>query len=465
MFGQPRRTPVLYCALVLLALAPVADAQPIAAQPIGTQSIGAAAQSTNAAAQSIGVAAQSTNVAAQSIGIAGDSSAAAAPEHVFAIAEPVGANVAAMEHVQKYERSIHVMAMLLVGFGFLMVFVKRYGRSALTATYLLVAASVPLYFAMQGAGWFGHREPLDIDRLLLAEFAAASLLICAGAVLGRVRMWQYLVLAALFVPCYMLDEWILLKGGLGLLPAGGVVDTGGSIVIHAFGALFGLGAIIPLTARKDFAAPVESDATSDRYSLLGSMVLWVFWPSFCAALVAPQDVPHTAINVIFALCGSTLATYVVTVMLRRRISPADIANATLAGGVAIGATCARADFYGTAMVIGLAAGTLSTIGFAVIQPRLQGLIRKVDTCGVLYLHGLPGLLGGLAGIIAASSALAQVKGIAVMVPIALVGGLVAGGIIAALGRRAEPYEDAAELLVETEPESLPAPAAPAREHA
>jgi ammonium transporter Rh len=36
--------------------------------------------------------------------------------------------------VQKYFRSIHIMAMLLVGFGFLMVFVKKNGRSAITAT-------------------------------------------------------------------------------------------------------------------------------------------------------------------------------------------------------------------------------------------------------------------------------------------------------------------------------------------
>jgi hypothetical protein len=29
------------------------------------------------------------------------------------------------------------MAMLIAGFGFLMVFVQKYGRSAVTATYLL----------------------------------------------------------------------------------------------------------------------------------------------------------------------------------------------------------------------------------------------------------------------------------------------------------------------------------------
>ena len=37
---------------------------------------------------------------------------------------------------QKYNRAIHIMAMLLLGFGFLMVFVRKYGRSALTATFL-----------------------------------------------------------------------------------------------------------------------------------------------------------------------------------------------------------------------------------------------------------------------------------------------------------------------------------------
>ncbi len=46
--------------------------------------------------------------------------------------------------VQKYNRAIHIMAMLLAGFGFLMVFVKKYGRSAVTATYLLVSVAIPL---------------------------------------------------------------------------------------------------------------------------------------------------------------------------------------------------------------------------------------------------------------------------------------------------------------------------------
>ncbi|MBI4882059.1 MAG: ammonium transporter [Planctomycetes bacterium] len=361
-------------------------------------------------------------------------------------AEAAGADLAAVTDVQKYERAIHIMVMLLVGFGFLMVFVKKYGRSALTATYLLVSVAVPLYL-LKGSLFGGEEAGVIIDQLILAEFAAASLLICAGAVLGRLKMGQYLLLGILFVPCYALNEWIVLNGGLGLI-AGRVVDTGGSIVIHAFGAIFGLGVAASMTTRQEYETAVESDDTSDRFSLLGSMALWVFWPSFCAALVAPAEVPKTAVNVILALCGSTLATYFASVKLRGKVSAADVANAALAGGVAIGSSCDSAGLGG-AFAIGILAGVVSTVGFAVIQARLTNLIKKVDTCGVFYLHGLPGLFGGLAALVVVSgiSAGAQLAGVGVTIVVAAVAGLVSGKVISVLGRRSVAYVDSEEFEV------------------
>ncbi len=238
-------------------------------------------------------------------------------------------DISALIEVQKYVRAIHIMAMLIMGFGFLMVFVKNYGRSALTATYLLVSVAIPLYFLKDSMGIMGGAAS-DIDRLILSEFAAAGLLITAGAVLGRLKLYQYMLLGLLFVPCYALNEWILLEGGLGLIPHGSFVDTGGSIVIHAFGALFGIGVALVMTNKEEYVASIDSDDTSDRFSMLGSMVLWVFWPSFCAALVAPNEIPMTVVNVIFALCGSTVATYAASLKLRGKVSAADIANAALA---------------------------------------------------------------------------------------------------------------------------------------
>ncbi len=355
-------------------------------------------------------------------------------------------DLAAVTDVQIYNRAIHVMAMLLLGFGFLMVFVRGYGLSALTATYLMVATAIPAYFMLKTSGWFGH-PAAGIEGLVLTEFAAASLLICAGAVLGRLKMWQYMILAILFLPAYMLNEWILLDGGWGLVASGAFVDTGGSIVIHAFGALFGLGVAISMTTARDRGAAVASDFTSDRFSLLGSMVLWVFWPSFCAALVPAESVPATAMNVIIALCGSTLLTYAATVVLRRGINAADIANATLAGGVAIGSTCDRVSLP-VAFLIGAVAGLASTFGFAVVQDRLQKGLRLVDTCGVSNLHGIPGLLGGLAALVFVGgiNCGAQGLGIGITIVVALVAGLVAGRVLALSGHRDQPYQDATEFV-------------------
>jgi ammonium transporter Rh len=354
--------------------------------------------------------------------------------------EGASASMGDIVDVQRYNRSIHVMAMLLVGFGFLMVFVKKYGLSAVTATYLLVSTAIPLYMLVKSWGVFGEAGEIDIEKLILAEFAAAALLICAGAVLGRLKMAQYIILGILFIPCYMLNEWLVLEKF-----AQGCVDTGGSIVIHAFGAFFGLGVLLTMTTKKEFDTEIESDATSDRFSLLGSMVLWIFWPSFCAALVAPHLVPKTAINVILALSGSTLATYFSTVVIRRKICIADIANAALAGGVAIGSTCDIASPT-VAFIIGVLAGALSVFGFAVIQEKLQAKIKGIDTCGVMYLHGLPGLLGGFAAIFVCEGiAMVQLKGIAISIVVAVVAGFIAGKLLSIFGRRTEPYLDAEEI--------------------
>ena len=98
------------------------------------------------------------------------------------VAQVIAAPAGALEQVQKYERAIHVMAMLLVGFGLLMVFVRKYGRSALTATYLLVSVAVPAYFLLDTKALFGEKAATDIDRPLLRLFATSH---CALARVTR----------------------------------------------------------------------------------------------------------------------------------------------------------------------------------------------------------------------------------------------------------------------------------------
>ena len=79
---------------------------------------------------------------------------------------------------------------------------------------------------------------------------------------------------------------------------------------------------------------------------------------------------------------------------------------------------------------------------------MQGKIKKVDTCGVMYLHGLPGLMGGIAAIFIVNglSVFSQLKGIGITIIIAFLSGYLAGKMLLFLGRRIEPYMDSEEFL-------------------
>ena len=343
----------------------------------------------------------------------------------------------------KYEKSIHILAMLLVGFGFLMVFVRKHGFSSITATFLVVSTAIPMYMLIKSMGGEHFSMPvIDINTFLFAEFAAASLLIAIGAPLGKLKMDQYLIMALLFVPAYIFNEWLILESGM----FKGFLDTGGSIVIHAFGAYFGLGVVANTMSKFKNMPTCEADSNSNQFCLIGSMILWIFWPSFTSAIVAPSQVILTAINTVFALCGATLATYIFSKILRGKIEIEDIANASLAGGVAIGSAC-NVVAPGYAMLIGIAAGTLSTFGYAVIADKVQKFIKGTDTCGVHNLHGMPGLLGGLAAIFVTGNAPVQLGGIAVTVVVAFVCGKITGVILPLFGTKAIPYSDEDEFIV------------------
>ena len=359
--------------------------------------------------------------------------------------------------VAKYNYIINILTMLLVGFGFLMVFVRRYGFGAVTGTYLVVAVGLPLYILLRANGIFGHHlSPHTLDSLLFAELSVATALIAMGAVLGRLRVFQYALLALLVVPLYLLNEWLVLDDAIGYTT--GFKDSAGSIVIHAFGAYFGLSMSIVLTTAYQRSKPIESDHTSDRFAMLGSMVLWIFWPSFATALVPLENMPQTVVNTLLALSGATIATYFLSSRLHNgKTSMVDMANAALAGGVAIGSVCDVVSSTG-AFGIGLLAGTVSVLGYVFLQPVLESRLKLVDTCGVHNLHGMPGLLGGLSAIfVVPDIAIAQFNGIMITLIIAITGGLIAGVIVKATGTTREPYEDSVEFthLAGPETENLP----------
>lgn len=102
-------------------------------------------------------------------------------------------------------------------------------------------------------------------------------------------------------------------------------------------------------------------------------------------------------NTVIALLASTVVTFAITPMMEKgKLSTVPIQNATLAGGVSIGATANLVGPFG-AIVIGGVAGIVSTVGF-IKAP----CFANVDTCGISNLHGMPGLLGGAFSVVVPS---------------------------------------------------------------
>ncbi|KAG7670855.1 hypothetical protein Ndes2526A_g01366 [Nannochloris sp. 'desiccata'] len=352
-------------------------------------------------------------------------------------------------HVSQYYHFLTgVLIMVFIGFGFLMTFLRRYSLSAVGLNFVLSALMMAgslfcMGWSHQGFGKFEVDLPLLVD----AAFCAASGMISFGAVIGFASPTQLVWLLAAEVPIYAANFYLVTH-------IIGTFDVGGSITVHAFGAFYGLAASCFL-ARSSGSLGANhpksgSNYTSDLTSMIGTIFLWVYWPSFNGALASatgdgPQHQFYVVANTLISLLGACLATFIVSAALNDSLDAVHVQNATLAGGVAIGTSAALRIAPAAAFGVGLIAGILSTLGFSYSTTALQKCLGICDTCGVNNLHGMPGVLGGLvsavlisiyytdnAALVGKSSssaqAAAQIAGLAAMLGIAIASGLIVGYI-------------------------------------
>jgi len=336
-----------------------------------------------------------------------------------------------MDHYYPLYQDVHVM--IFIGFGFLMTFLHKYGFSSIGYNFLIAAFTIQWALLMNGMmhgafeGWpktcpipMGVGEAtrwciqLDIKELIKADFAAGAVLITFGAVLGKTTPLQMLIVATLELVFYALNESI----GAGIFEA---VDMGGSIFVHTFGAYFGLALSYVISSSKDGdrycgGEVVErknkkSDYHSDIFAMLGTLFLWMFWPSFNGALATDEQQHRVVINTVLALSACCVTAFATDLLLRKnhKFDMESIQNATLAGGVAVGSSSDLVIQPWGAIVIGMVAGCLSVVGYVYISPALNK-VGLDDTCGVHNLHGLPGIMGAIGGAISASIAGDQVYG-------------------------------------------------------
>ena len=141
---------------------------------------------------------------------------------------------------------------------------------------LAMQANVCMEYAMRAMYQdTDEKFPMEMNMLNLidSEFAAATLLISFGAVIGRASPLQMLVMMLSQAIFYSFNKLFLVFGYIG------AEDVGGTLTIHLFGAYFGLAASYALGPPEKTA---EQDKISDIFAFVGTTVLWVL-PSFVSA--------------------------------------------------------------------------------------------------------------------------------------------------------------------------------------
>ncbi|XP_045499903.1 ammonium transporter Rh type B-A [Colias croceus] len=307
----------------------------------------------------------------------------------------------------------HVM--IFIGFGYLMTFLKKYCYSALGFNWFLAALVIQWALLCQN---FYHMKDNTIfvtkKSLLEADIMSATVLITFGAVLGAASGLQLLLIAIIETVVGCFNFWLVES----VFKA---ADVGGSIAIHAFGAYFGLGVSLALKPRKTKNEATTAPAvdlngpsySSDVTAMIGSIFLWIYWPSFNSALTSSNgEYQRAVVNSYLSLAAATVTTFVFSSLVSHHAGKLDmvhVQNSTLAGGVAVGSVCNMHISPGGAIAVGIGAGVLSVLGYRYLTPLLTRIGIR-DTCGVNNLHGMPGIYSGILTVIFAAVATKETYG-------------------------------------------------------
>ena len=118
---------------------------------------------------------------------------------------------------------------------------------------------------------------------------------------------------------------------------------------------------------------IQSDYTSDGFSMIGTLILWCYWPSFNASVGDETSRNMTMMNTYLSLLGSTVGVFIASLASSNlgKLTMSHIQNATLAGGTAMSATASMPINPFGAILIGCLGGIISTLGFKYSQVCLN----------------------------------------------------------------------------------------------
>jgi ammonium transporter, Amt family len=225
-------------------------------------------------------------------------------------------------------------------------------------------------------------------------FAAITPLLFVGALVGRIKFKAWCLIVPLWITFVYCVNAALLWGG-GWLAQKGAVDYSGGYVIHlsAGVAAFVGAAIVGPRLAKDRNPP----SSNMMMVAVGAGILWLGWNGFNGGdpFYAGADAAAAVLNTNVATAVGVLTWVLLDMYFSKKRKPTFLGavNGMLCGLVAITPSAGWVNGLG-AMLVGLIASSVVWVAWNYLS-RVRPFSRVDDAMGVIYTHGIAGLVGGL----------------------------------------------------------------------
>jgi len=270
-----------------------------------------------------------------------------------------------------------------------------YPGLATSATYTLGQATIPAAADGMPALTF----PMATLMFFQFVFAAITVIILAGSLLGRMNFTAWMIFCPLWMTLVYTVGAFSIWGG-GWLASMGVADFSGGYVIHLAAGTSGFvaAAIVGprLQADRDHFPP-----NSLLVTLAGAGILWLGWNGFNGGdpYFANANAGAAVLNTNTCTAVALLVWTLMDKIAYGKPSVIGAVNGMIAGLVAITPGAGYVDGLG-AIAIGVVAGIVPWLSMNVLQ-KTKLMMKVDDTLSVFSTHGVAGLTGGLlVGILA-----------------------------------------------------------------
>jgi Amt family ammonium transporter len=252
-------------------------------------------------------------------------------------------------------------------------------------------ANIPLLTGAMPAFRFGQSSLIYFQFV----FAAITPLLFLGSVLTRMNLKAWMIFTFIWASLVYPINAFLLWGG-GYFAMQGAVDYSGGYVIHLAA---GVTAFVAAWVVGPRIKPDREAAPNNMMMVaLGAGFLWLGWNGFNGGdpYFAGADAGAAVLNTNLA-AASAMFIWVLLDMFSPRKSASLIGavNGMIVGLVGITPAAGFVNGYG-ALAIGVFGSAIVWTVMNYVGPKIPPFNRVDDALGVVYTHGLAGLLGGLA---------------------------------------------------------------------